>query len=355
MLRVLAAFALLAAAVGWVRADPIDDFILATMKKQEVPGLTVGVVKDGRIVKAQGYGLANVEHQVPAKRETVYQTGSVGKQFTAMAVMLLVEEGKLQLDDPVGRHLKAAPPAWKDVTVRHLLTHTSGIRDATATLDLRRDYTEDELLKKLAAAPLDFEPGTKWRYSNSAYEVLGILISKVAGQFYGDFLKDRVFKPLGMTTARIISEADIVPNRAAGYQFVKGRLQNQEWVSPTFNTTADGALYVTVDDMIKWDAALTAGKLLKKESYDAMWTPVKTKDGKAHEYGFGWALGERHGHKRIHHGGAWQGFTTYIDRYPDDKLTVIVLANLAPLRSRPVVIAEGVAAMIVPGLAEKKK
>jgi CubicO group peptidase (beta-lactamase class C family) len=342
-------------ASGQVCADTLDDFIRAEMKKQGVPGLTVAVIKDGKVVKAQGYGLANIEHQVPAKRETIYQSGSVGKQFTAMAAMLLVEDGKLKLDDLISKHLPDVPRAWQEVTVRHLLTHTSGIKDITGSLDLRKDYTEDGLLKVLSSAPLDFSPGTNWRYSNTAYEVLGILISKVAGKFYGDFLKERVFVPLDMKTARIISEADIIPNRAAGHHFVRGQLKNQEWVSPTFNTTADGSLYVSIEDMIKWDAALTAGKLLKKESYDTMWTPVKTRDGKQHGYGLGWSLGERNGHKRIHHGGAWQGFTSYIDRYPNDKLTVIVLANLAPPRSKPEVIAEGLAALQVPELARKKE
>jgi CubicO group peptidase (beta-lactamase class C family) len=347
--------ALLIVASEQVCADPIDDLVRAEMQKQQVPGLTIAVIKDGKVVKAEGYGLANVEHQVPAKRDTVYQTGSVGKQFAAMAVMLLVEDGKLKLDELINTHLPGVPEAWKDVTVRHLLTHTSGIKDITGSLDLRQDYSEDDLLKKLSSAPLDFPAGTKWKYSNTAYEVLGILISKVAGKFYGDFMKERIFAPLDMKTARIINEADIIPNRAAGYHMVKGRLKNQDWVSPTFNSTADGSLYVTIDDMIKWDAALTAGKLLKKESYDEMWTPVKTKDGKEHGYGFGWSLGERNGHKRIHHGGAWQGFTTYIDRYPDDKLTVIVLTNLAPPQSKPEVIAEGLAALQVPELTKKKE
>jgi len=353
MSRFLFTVTLLIVTSAQVCADPIGDLIHAEMQKQQVPGLTIAVVKDGKVVKAEGYGFANVEHQVPAKRETVYQTGSVGKQFTSMAVMLLLEDGKLKLDELISTYLPDVPKAWKDVTVRHLLTHTSGIKDITGSLDLHRDYTEDELLKKLSSATLDFPAGTNWRYSNTAYAVLGILVSKVAGKFYGDFLKERVFTPLEMNTAQIINEADIIPNRAAGYHFVKGHLKNQDWVSPTFNSTADGSLYVTIDDMIKWEAALTAGKLLKKESYDAMWTPVKTKDGKEHGYGFGWSLGERNGHKRIHHGGAWQGFTTYIDRYPEDKLTVIVLANLAPPQSKPGVIAEGIAALQVPELAKK--
>jgi CubicO group peptidase (beta-lactamase class C family) len=360
MRTIAAVVALVFAVPTPVRADPTDDLVREEMKRQKVPGLTLAVVKDGKVVKVEGYGLANVEHQVPAKRETVYQSGSVGKQFAAAAVLLLAEDGKLKLDDLISKHLPDVPEAWKAVTVRHLLTHTAGIAEYTFALDLTRNYTEDELLKKAYTFKLEFPPGEKWQYSNTGYAVLGILVSKVAGKFYGDFLGERVFSPLEMKS-RIINEADIIPHRAAGYRFVKGELKNQEWVAPALNTTADGSLYVTVDDLIKWDAALTARKLFKKESYEAMWTPVKTKDGKEHPYGFGWMLGESNGHKRIHHGGAWQGFTSYIDRYPDDGLTVIVLMNAAPPMGllapggQPHKVAEGVARLHVPDLAPKKK
>lgn len=337
------------------RADEVDGFVRAELARQKAPGLTLAVVHNGKVVKAEGYGLANVEHNVPAKRETVYQSGSVGKQFTATAVMLLVEDGKINLDDPVSKYLPDTPESWKDVTVRHLLTHTAGIKEYTGILDLRKDYTEDELLAKAYAFPTEFPPGTKHSYSNTGYAVLGILASKVAGQFYGDFLRERVFDPLGMKTARIISESDIIPNRAAGYQLVGGKLQNQGWVAPKLNTTGDGSLYLTVDDFIKWDAALESGKLLKKASLDEMWTPVKFKDGKEHPYGFGWALAPRNGHRYVGHGGAWQGFTAVIDRYPDDKLTVVVMMNLGAPAGSPGRVAAGVAAFYVPELAPRKK
>jgi CubicO group peptidase (beta-lactamase class C family) len=239
---------------------------------------------------ARGYGLANVEHQVPVKPETIFQSGSMGKQFTATAVMMLVEEGKLSLDDKITKFFTDAPEAWRNITVRHLLTHTSGMTDYPQDFDLRRDYTEDELYARIKPIPLAFQPGEKWSYSNLAYVMLGLLIHKVSGKFYGDFLQERVFQPLGMTTARVISEADIVPNRAAGYRVTNGQLKNQSWVSPSLNTTADGALYLTVYDMAKWDAALYTEKLLKRSSLEEMWTPVKLNDGKTHPYGFGWAL-----------------------------------------------------------------
>jgi len=323
----LLALALFAAAPA--AADKIDDFIQAEMQAKKVPGLSIAVVRNGEVVLAKGYGLANVELNVPATADTIFQSGSIGKQFTATLVMMLAEEDKLGLDDPVSKHIPETPAAWKDITVRHLLTHTSGISNALyQTMDMRKDYTEDELLKEIMAIPLDFPPGTKWNYSNPGYVTLGILIHKVSGKFYGDLLREKVFGPLGMTTARVISEADIVPNRADGYRLVKGELKNQDWVSPTLNTTADGALYLTVHDMAKWDAALYSEKLLKRASLDLMWTPVKLADGKTAPYGFGWQIGDTRGHRAIRHGGAWQGFTAYITRFVDKKLTVIVLTNL---------------------------
>jgi len=326
----------------------IDDYVRAEMKTQQIPGVSLAVIKNGEIVLAKGYGLANVELQVLVKPETIFQSGSMGKQFTATAVMMLVEEGKLSLDDKITKFFPDAPAAWQNITVRHLLTHTSGLGDYPDDFDLRRDYTEDELFQRIKATPLAFQPGEKWSYSNLAYVMLGVLIHKVSGKFYGDFLQERVFKPLGMTTARVISEADIVPNRAAGYRMADGELKNQNWVSPTLNTTADGALYLTVYDLAKWDAALYTEKLLKRSSLDQMWTPVKLNDGKTYPYGFGWALNVVRGHRLIEHGGSWQGFKSQISRYVDDKLTVVVFANQA--RANPAKIAHGVAAIFDPQL-----
>ncbi len=307
----------------------INDFVQNQMLRQHIPGLSLLVKQDGKIALAKGYGLANVELQVPVKPETVFQSGSVGKQFTATAVMMLVEQGKVGLDDKVSKYLTNAPQSWADIKVRHLLTHTSGLGDYPRDLDLRGDYTEEELLTKVMATPLAFKPGEKWSYSNLGYLTLGVLIGKVTGKFYGDFLQERIFKPLGMTTARIISEADIVTNRAAGYRLVDGKLKNQEWVSPTFDSTADGSLYLTVYDLAKWDDALYTEKLLKRSSFDQMWTPVTLNNGKAHPYGFGWFVVDVRGHRLIHHGGSWQGFHCAIQRYVDDKLTVIGFDNLA--------------------------
>src|ERR1700730_5245320 len=324
-------------------AGAVTEYIKTEMERQQIPGLSLLVAKEGKIVRAHGFGLANVELRVPVAAETVFQSGSVGKQFTATAVMMLVEEGKVGLDDPLTKYFPDAPSTWKEITVGEVLSHTAGFGDYPKKFNFRKDWTEDELLKLVESIPLAYPPGTKWAYSNLGYLTLGILIHRVTGEFYGDFLQQRIFHPLDMKTTRIISEADIVPNRAAGYRLVKGELKNQEWVAPTINTTADGSLYFSILDLAKWDAALYTEKLLKRSSLEEMWTPVKLNDGKINSghYGFGWRIAEVHGHRVIAHGGAWQGFETQISRYVDDKLTVVVLSNLAG--SDPEKIADHVA------------
>ncbi len=329
----------------------VDEFVKKEMDRQKIPGVSIAIVSDGNPVLVKGYGLSNVEHQVPVKPETIFQSGSVGKQFTAFAVMLLVEEGKLSLEDKLVKHLPDIPAEWNAITIRHLLTHTSGLGDYPQDFDLTRDGSEAEIFKKLQAGKLATPPGDAWAYSNVGYMTLGVLIRKLSGKFYGDYLREKVFGPLGMTTARVISEHDIVPNRSAGYSLVKGELKNQEWVAPGLNTTADGALYLTALDMIKWEAGLASGKLLSKPSYDAMWTPVKLNNGTTHPYGFGWMFGSVNGNRIIEHGGAWQGFKTHIARFPEKKLAVVVFANLA--QANQSVIAHGIAGIVDPDLKRR--
>ncbi len=325
-------------------AARVDSVVAAEMSRTRVPGVAVAVVQNGEVVLARGYGLANVEHQVPVKPETIFQSGSVGKQFTAMAILMLAEEGRLGVADSITRYLEDAPGAWKGITIRHLLTHTGGTTDYPDDFDFRLDYTEDDLLRRAYAIPLAFRPGERWDYSNLGYVLLGIIIRRVSGQFYGDFLQERVFRPLGMATARVISEADIVANRAAGYVLKDGVLRNQEWVSPSVNTTADGALYLTVLDLAKWEAALHHRRLIGPASYDQLWSPVALNDGTTAGYGFGWRIGTRDGERVIEHGGSWQGFTSAIVRYEDRGLTVIVLDNLAGVDASG--IAHRVAALL---------
>jgi len=331
------------------QADVVDNYVRAEMTKQRIPGLALLVSRRGQVIRAQGYGLANVELQVPVKPETIFQSGSVGKQFTATAVMMLVEEGKIGLGDPLTKYFPDAPPSWKKVTIRELLSHTAGFTDYPKNFDMRRDYTEAEQLKIVESIPLAFAPGSSWSYSNLGFLTIGILIHKVTGEFYGDFLQEHIFKPLDMQTTRIISEADIVPNRSAGYRLVKGELKNQEWVSPTVNTTADGSLYFSIMDLAKWDAALYTEKLLKRSSLDEMWTVAKLNNGQPNSghYGFGWFVVTKNGHRVVEHEGAWQGFETQISRYVDDKLTVVVLTNLDD--AKPEVFADRVAEIYLSG------
>ncbi len=330
-------------------ADAVDEYIRAEMERQHIPGLALLVSRNGQPIWAQGYGLSNVELQVPVKPETIFQSGSVGKQFTATAVMMLVEESKIGLEDPLTKYFPDAPAVWKQVTVRELLSHTGGFTDYPKGFDFRKDYTEDQLIRIVEGIPLAYPPGTSWSYSNLGYLTLGILIHKVTGEFYGDFLQQRIFRPLEMNTTRIISEADIIPNRAAGYRLVKGELKNQEWVSPVLNTTADGSLYFSILDLAKWDAALYTDKLLKRSTLEQMWTVAKLKNGQQNsgKYGFAWFIGTKNGHHVVEHEGQWQGFETQISRYVDDRLTVVVLTNLGD--AKPERIADRVAEIYFAG------
>lgn len=354
-IALLALFAL-AAAPASAQIDKVDAYVKAEMQRGKIPGVSIAVVRNGEVVLAKGYGLSNVELNVAATPETIYQSGSVGKQFTATLVMMLVEEGKLGLDDRIGKYFPEAPATWKNITVRHLLTHTSGISNSLYDdMDFSQAYTEDELVEEIVALPLDFKPGAEWNYSNPGYILLGVLVHRVTGKFYGDVMREKIFEPIGMKTARIITEEDIVPNRADGYRLVKGTLKNQEWIDPELNTTADGSIYLTVLDMVAWDAALSTEKLLKKSSLDLMWTPAKLGNGKSVPmgYGFGWMTGDTRGHRFVRHGGGWQGFSTHILRYLDQKLTVIVLTNLAGADASQ--IAGGIAGLYEPEVASLER
>jgi CubicO group peptidase (beta-lactamase class C family) len=340
-----------------VISGDVDAYVAEEMREQRIPGLSLAVVLDGRVIKAQGYGYADLEFRVPVTPETIFQSGSIGKQFTATAVMMLVEEGKIGLEDSITKYFPHAPANWNSITIHDLLSHQSGIKNYTdgKEVNLRKDYSEDELLDIAESLPLDFPPGSDWSYSNTGYVVLGVLIHKVTGDFYGDFLHERIFVPLGMKT-RVISESDIIPNRARGYQLLNRQWKNQDWVSPTLNTTADGSLYFTTLDLAKWDAALYTTKLLKASSLDQMWTVQKLGSGPNEgqpnkgRYGFGWFIDSMNGHRLIEHGGAWQGFTDSICRYVDDQLTVIVLTNLDSEHSNPDKIAHEIAGFYIAAL-----
>ncbi|MDX2193704.1 MAG: serine hydrolase [Gemmatimonadales bacterium] len=329
--------------------DAIDSLVRAEQARQRIPGVAVLVVRRDSVLLARGWGEANVEHAVPVTDETFFQSGSVGKQFTAALVLLLAEEGRLRLDDRAVRWLPSLGPRWRGVTIRHLLTHTSGIPDyGDATLDLRREYTEAALVRLAARLEPEFAPGARWAYSNTGYVLLGCIIRQATGRFYGDLLRERLFTPLGMATARVISDAAIVPHRAAGYELAGDSLRNQAWVSPSLNTTADGSLYLSLRDYAAWDRALRRGALLSASSWQAATTPATLRSGARVPYGFGWAVDTVGGQPVFRHGGAWQGFRTSIARYQGRDVTVVVLANLA--QAAPEDIGDRIAQLVDPAL-----
>jgi CubicO group peptidase (beta-lactamase class C family) len=341
----------LTAATASAGADSIDDFVKSEMAKRQIPGVSIAVIRDGRLVKSQGYGLANIELKAPATVESVYQLASVSKQFTAAAILLLAQDGKLAIEDKIHKHLPDLPQAWNEVTVRHLLDHTSGIKSYTRIPDFfttaRKDYTHREIIKLVADSPMEFKPGDKWVYNNTGYFLLGMIVENVSGKSFGDFLEERVFKPLGMNSTRMNDFKAIIPNRAHGYSAAGGKLVNGEYVSPTQPYSA-GALVSTVADMAKWDAALNSEGLLPRSIRERMWTEAKINDGKGAGYGFGWAVGNRNGRKLVEHGGGIQGFSTHIARFLEDRLSVIVLTNSD--NGRAGTIANGIAGLTIPFL-----
>lgn len=333
-------------------ADTIDTLVLKEMQRQQIPGVSIAVVHKGKIIKEEGYGLANIEHQVKVSPHTIFQSGSVGKQFTAALILLLARDGKLNLHDSIDKYLDNLPGDWKSITIHQLLSHTSGLDDPYRILDFKKNYSDQALIELETTVPMLFKPGEKWLYSNMGYHMLGFIANKVGGQFYGDQLRQRIFEPLGMKT-RVIDERAIIPHRAAGYDVVDKEWKNQAWVSPSLNRTADGSLYLTAHDLALWDLALYQDFPLTSAEKKLSWTPAQLNNGKYSQYGYGWFLSETNGRRNIEHGGAWQGFTTQISRYVDDQLCVIVLTNRS--QANPKRIADLIAAEVVPALKQHVK
>jgi D-alanyl-D-alanine carboxypeptidase len=321
-------------------ADEVDSYVESQMRNLRIPGISLSIVRDGHIIKEQGYGLANIESKSAATPQTVYEIGSMTKQFTASAVMMLVEEGKISLDDKITKYFPDAPVAWNRVSVRHLLNHTSGIQNHVAVpgyLDIfKTSITSktfpslNELLKEFYKLPMEFQPDDSWAYDNTGYYLLGIIVEKAGGESYWKFVDERIFKPLGMKATRSTDPRPIVPNRASGYEWVQGAFENRPVLAP-FIAFSAGSILSNVEDMAKWDAALYSEKLLKTSSLERMWSPAKSREGATlpFSYGFGWFIENYHGHRLIHHSGGTPGFSSVIHRFADDKLTIIILSNHA--------------------------
>ena len=287
---------------------------------------SVLVAKDGVVLLREGFGAANREWDIPNAPDTKFRLGSITKQFTGVAIMQLVEAGKLSVDDPISKYYADAPAAWSKITIKHLLTHTSGIPSYTAIpgffdKDGRLPLKPAEIVKLTQDKPLEFEPGSKYAYDNTGYVLLGYVIEKVSGQTYADYVSQHLFQPLGLKNTGYDVTSQVLAKRASGYSPAKGGgWENADYLDMSLPYAA-GSLYSTVDDLLAWDRALTDGKLLTEASRKALWTDYGNK------YGYGWAVSDQSGHSRISHGGGIHGFSTALNRYPNDGLVTIVLSN----------------------------
>lgn len=333
----------------------VDTYMAEVMKGLRIPGASIAIVREGKVIKARGYGLANVEHKVAAKPETVYLLASITKSFTATAITMLVEEGKIGLDDRISKYLDDTPDSWKEITVRHLLTHTAGLKDrfeGRTAQDWLLTFTTPVMYKAARETPVDFTPGTNWQYSDQGYFLLGMIIEKVSGKSYRAFLAERIFTPLGMTRTTTIRLAEIIPDMASGYTLVGTTLYHNNRRTD-YGVVSHFGIISTVLDLAKWDAALYGEKLLKQSTLAQMWTPAPLKDGTVPRstlgsYGLGWFLDDFFGHRIVEHAGSTG---TCIRRLPDDKTTVIVLTNLEALAGGDAPsMARQIARMYVPAL-----
>ena len=287
---------------------------------------SVLVAKGGTIVLEKSYGMANIELDVPNTPTTKFRLGSITKQFTATAILQLQEKGSLSVKDTACKYFDRCPDAWKSITIQQLLSHTSGIPSYTDDPEfakprfMRAPLTPPEILLLSKDKPLEFDPGTKWKYDNSGYIFLGVIVEKVSGEKYADYLAKHIFGPLGMNDSGYDRSQTILKNRAEGYSPSGIGFANAEYLDMSLPYAA-GSLYSTVRDMYLWDRALYTDKVLSKPSRDQMFTPVKN------DYGYGVMLAPMFKHKQIGHGGGINGFSTHIARFPDDDAAVIVLSN----------------------------
>jgi CubicO group peptidase (beta-lactamase class C family) len=288
---------------------------------------TVLVAKDGSVLFEKAYGLANREWDAPNTLDTKFRIGSMTKQFTAAAVLQLAEQGKLNIDDPVSKYYTDAPTSWSKITIRDLLTHTSGIPEITDLPDYSMFITQNTtplgIINRIRDKPLEFQPGTRFKYDNTGYIVLGYVIEKVSDGTYADYIQQHIFKPLGMKNSGYDVADSIIMHRASGYEWRDGRWHNAPYISMTVPFAA-GGLYSTVGDLLTWDQALYSNKLLNEASLKEMFTPNKPN---LSYYGFGWEIMEDRGHRFIWHGGVVNDFHSMISRYPDERLTIILLSN----------------------------
>ena len=328
-------------------ASQIDAILAKTFKPGE-PGAAVLVKKGGQVLFRRGYGLANLELNVPVKPDMVFRLGSITKQFTAAAVLMLAEQGKLSLQDDISKFLPDFPTQGRAITVEHLLTHTSGIKGYTEIpgwLALwRKDMSVKEIIDLFRNVPLEFEPGQKWKYSNSGYILLGAIIEKISGQSYEDFVNKNIFGPLGLMHSCYDRTARIIPGRVPGYTSGRAGFENAQFISMT-QPYAAGSLLSSVDDLAIWNESLLDGRLIKRETLERAFTSSKLTDGRSTGYGFGWQVSNYEGYRLIEHGGGIMGFTSYAILQPESRLVVAVLTNSAIAGRAPAPFAFRIAAL----------
>jgi len=302
----------------------VDEYMNAAMRVNRFSGAVL-LARDGQPIVSRGYGMANIELDVPNTPQTVFRLGSVTKQFTGMAIVLLQERGKLHVNDPICKYLSDCPQAWQPITIKNLLTHTAGIPNYTEFPDFAKtaaaETTASEMTGRFRDKPLQFALGEKFAYSNSGYYLLGTIIERTSGKSYADFLQENIFAPLGMKQSGYDNPVRIIKNRAAGYARTSDGLINAAPISMS-TAYAAGALYSTIEDLLLWDQALYTEKLVSRKSLEEAFTPFKS------NYGYGWSIGKRFDRQVIAHGGGIFGFSTNITRFPTDRVTVIVLSNM---------------------------
>ncbi len=325
------------------------DRILRESFPADRPGAAVIVVRDGRTLFRKAAGMADLELGVPLQPDMVFRLGSITKQFTATSILMLVEEGKLSLQDPIEKYLPGYPTDGHVITVEHLLTHTSGIQSYTSipgwmTTRILSPMTVQELIDGFKKEPMEFAPGTRWAYNNSAFVLLGAIIENVSGKTYEAFVKSRIFDPLGMASSFYGSNDPIIPRRVPGYSMDGDKLMNARYLSMTQPYSA-GSLSSTVDDLARWDASLYTEKLLKKASLEKAWTPYRLTNGESTGYGYGWAIDKLRGRTSIAHGGGIFGFSTFAIRLPEERVYVAVLANSDSPATDPGYVARKLAAL----------
>jgi CubicO group peptidase (beta-lactamase class C family) len=317
---------------GGALVSKIDSLAEATLADGPVAALSVGVKRGGDLLLVKGYGLADVENDVTATAETVYRIGSITKQFTAAAVMQLVEAGKIGLDDSVTKFLPNYPMQGHEVTIRHLLTHTSGIKSYTGLESWRPtmtvDLTDEELLDLFKDKEFDFDPGERFLYNNSGFYLLGMIVGVASESTYSEYLDEHLFGPLGLTGSSYCDERRVIRGRAEGYDSVDGELLNDDYLSMN-QPGAAGALCSTVPDLLAWTHSLSTGRVVSDASYTQMTTPGTLNDGSATGYAFGLGVGALDGHPRVSHGGGINGFNAMLAHYPEEDLDVVVLSNTA--------------------------